>query len=142
MSIDIRSLQGKIKVNKKEIRKCAEFVLKAMDEDASELSLLFVDDSYIKKLNRKYRGVNSSTDVLAFPMREGKGFSRDSLILGDVVVSAETAKREAEKRNVSIQKEMRLYVVHGILHLLRYDDKNPGDRKRMKAKELELLEAM
>ncbi|NQV04742.1 MAG: rRNA maturation RNase YbeY, partial [Candidatus Omnitrophica bacterium] len=60
-------------------------------------------------------------------------------VLGDVVVSAETARREARKRKVPIQKEICLYLVHGILHLLGYDDKKSIDRKRMRAKEKELL---
>ena len=142
MRIDIMDLQKKVKIDKKKVTRCAEFVLKAMGEDNIELSLLFVNDSYIKKLNWKYRNVNSKTDVLAFSMREGEGLSRGSPILGDVVISTETAKREATKRKVSIQEEICLYLVHGILHLLGYDDRKPGDRKKMEAKEEELLEAM
>jgi len=141
MRIGITNLQSLVRIDKKKILKCARSVLKAMGEQDAELSLLFVNDSYIKRLNWKYRRVDSSTDVLAFSMREGEGLSKDSSILGDVVVSAETARREAGKRRTPASKEICLYVVHGILHLLGYDDEGPGDRKRMKAKESELLEA-
>jgi len=143
MKVDIRDLQDKVKLDKARIIKCATFVLNKMGEGPSELSLVFVTDLYIRKLNRRYRNVDSKTDVLAFPMRERSGFlSKESPILGDVVVSTETAKREAGKRKVPLQKEMNLYIVHGILHLLGYDDQTPSGRKKMKAKEKEFLEAV
>ena len=142
MRIDIQDLQDNVVLDKRDITKCAKFVLNKMGEASSELSLAFVSDLYIRKLNRRYRNIDSKTDVLAFSMREGWGFSKKSLILGDVVVSAETAKKEAKERKIPLYKEMRLYVVHGILHLLGYDDETPSDRKKMKAKEIELLEAM
>jgi len=142
MRVDIRDLQNEVKIDPKRVIKCAKSVLKGVGEDKAELSLLFVNDSYIRRLNRRYRRVNSKTDVLAFSMREGKGPSKHRPILGDVVISAETAKREAKKRKRTLHKEMTLYLVHGILHLLGYDDKNPCDRKMMRAKEKELLEAV
>ncbi len=139
MKVDIRDLQDKVRLSKSKILRCARVALKFMSEDSAELSLLFVDDFYIKRLNRKYRKVNSRTDVLAFAMREGQGLPKDSPILGDVVISAETAKREAKKRNIVFQGELDLYVVHGVLHLLGYDDESPRERKKMKAKEKEIL---
>ncbi|MFC1666243.1 rRNA maturation RNase YbeY [Candidatus Omnitrophota bacterium] len=142
MRVEIRDLQTKIKIDKKEIARCAKFVLRAMGEHNAELSLLFVKDYYIKELNRKYRKINSRTDVLVFAMREGQGILKDSPILGDVVISVETAKREAKKRKLSIHKETCLYLVHGILHLLGYDDIKKRDRQIMKSKEEELMRFM
>lgn len=142
MRIDIRDLQDKVKIDRRKITKCAEVVLKKMNEGRAELSLLFVNDSYIKRLNRKYRNVDSKTDVLAFPMREGYDFRENSLILGDVVISAETAKREARKRKIDVQKEILFYLVHGMLHLLGYKDEAPKDRKVMILKQSGLLGAM
>lgn len=142
MKVDIRDLQNKLKIDKKEITKCAKFILKKMGEGRAELSLLFVNDSHIKRLNQKYRNVDSKTDVLAFSMREGHGLPGDSPILGDVVISLETAKREARKRRISAQRELLLYLAHGILHLLGYKDETPADRKKMMSKQKELLEAM
>ena len=139
MVIDIRDLQDKIEVDEKEIKKCASAVLEAMDEKGSELSLLLVSDARMKVLNIKYRGKNSSTDVLAFSMRSGEGVSRQSPILGDVVISVETAAREAGKRKISLNREICLYVIHGILHLLGYDDESPAARKKMKIKQDELM---
>lgn len=141
MRIYITDLQNIVKLDKGKIKQRAEAILRELGENKTELSLLFVDDGYIKRLNRKYRGVNSSTDVLAFPMREGDGVSKNSPILGDVVVSAETAQRESSRTKRPIQEEIDLYLVHGILHLLGYNDTRPCERKEMMAKALELLGA-
>jgi len=137
MKIDIQNLQNIKKIDKNKIIKCAERVLKAMSEEDGELSLVLVNDMYIRNLNWKYRRMDSATDVLAFPMRDSRGLS--GAILGDVVISVETAKREARKRKKDIQEELDLYFVHGILHLLGYDDEKPRARKRMKEKEREIF---
>ncbi|MEK7868147.1 MAG: rRNA maturation RNase YbeY, partial [Candidatus Omnitrophota bacterium] len=82
----------------------------------------------------------SATDVLAFPMRDSRRLSGS--ILGDVVISVETAKREAKKRKKDFQEEFDLYFVHGILHLLGYDDEKPRARKKMKEKEREIIKLL
>lgn len=142
MVIDLQNLQGEIKVSEEKIKKCAEQALEALGEGKSELSLLLVNDAYIRRLNHKYRNVDSRTDVLAFSMREGEGLSKKSPILGDVVISVETAKREAEKRNKKLHEEICLYLIHGVLHLLGYDDSVTHERKKMEAKQKELLRLM
>jgi len=140
MKIGIQNLQSIEKIDKNKIIKCADHVLKAMAEDDVELSLVLVNDMYIRNLNWKYRRKDSATDVLAFPMRDSRGLSGP--VLGDVVISVETAKREAKKRKKDFQEEFDLYFVHGILHLLGYDDEKPRARKKMKAKEKELMESL
>jgi probable rRNA maturation factor len=137
MKIDIQNLQNIAKIDKNKILECADYVLKAMGEADAELSLVLVNDMYIRNLNWKYRRNDSATDVLAFPMRDSRGLSGS--VLGDVVISVETAKREAGKRKKDLQEEMDLYFVHGILHLLGYDDEKIRKRKKMKAKEQEIL---
>ncbi|MBI4680332.1 MAG: rRNA maturation RNase YbeY [Nitrospirae bacterium] len=102
----------------------------------AELSILFVNDLQIKELNHKYRGETVSTDVLAFPMDD----VQCPRLLGDVVISIETAKREADARGYELDRELALYLTHGILHLLGYDDIKSSDRKVMRRKERELLE--
>lgn len=140
MKIDIQNLQSIEKIDKDKIIECARHVLKAMAENDAELSLVLVNDMYIRNLNWKYRRKDSATDVLAFPMRDSRGLSGS--ILGDVVISVETAKREAKKRKKAVQEELDLYFVHGILHLLGYDDEKPRARKKMKSKEKELTESL
>lgn len=138
MKVDIQNLQSIAKINKDKIMECADLVLKAMGESKAELSLVLVNDMYIRNLNWKYRRKDSATDVLAFPMRDSRRLS--GVILGDVVISVETAAKEAKKRKKDIQDELDLYFVHGILHLLGYDDEKPRARKKMKDKERELME--
>src|SRR3989338_9611790 len=127
MKIDIQNLQNIAEIDKNKIIECADYVLKAMSEDDAELSLVFVNDMYIRNLNWKYRRIDSATDVLAFPMRDSRRLSGS--ILGDVVISVETAKREAKKRKKDFQEEFDLYFVHGILHLLGYDDEKIRKKK-------------
>ncbi|MCX5692846.1 MAG: rRNA maturation RNase YbeY [Candidatus Omnitrophica bacterium] len=140
MKIDIQNLQSVAKIDKNKVIECANYVLKAMGENDAELSLVLVNDTYIRNLNWKYRGNDSATDVLAFPMRDSRRLS--GVILGDVVISVETAKREAKKRKKDLQDELDLYFVHGILHLLGYDDEKIRKRKKMKQKEKELMESL
>ena len=74
-------------------------------------------------------------------MREGDGVSKESPILGDVVISTEAAYKEARKRKTLVENEIYLYIVHGILHLLGYDDEKSSDRKKMQRREKNLLES-
>jgi probable rRNA maturation factor len=140
MKIDIQNLQSVAKIDKNKIIECADHVLKAMGENDAELSLVLVNDMYISNLNWKYRQNASATDVLAFPMRDSRRLSGTTL--GDVVISVETAKREAAKRKKDLQEELDLYFVHGILHLLGYDDEKIRKRKKMKDKEKELMKSL
>ncbi|MDO8603352.1 MAG: rRNA maturation RNase YbeY [Candidatus Omnitrophota bacterium] len=138
MKLDIQNLQNIAKIDKSKIIECARRVLNALGESEAELSLVLVNDMYIRNLNWKYRRNDSATDVLAFPMRDSRGLS--GVVLGDVVISVETARKEAKKRKKDLQDELDLYFVHGILHLLGYDDEKPRARKKMKDKEKELME--
>jgi len=106
----------------------------------SELSILLVDDDEITHLNRQYLSRDHATNVLAFAMREGEDKHLHPDILGDVVISTETAQREAQQRGVSLDEEMALLLVHGILHLLGYDHEGaPEGGAVMAAKEQEIL---
>ena len=140
MKIDIQNLQSVEKIDKNKIIKCADCALNAMNDNSAELSLVLVNDRYIKSLNWKYRRNDSATDVLAFPMRDSRGLSGP--VLGDVVISIETTKREAKKRKKDFQDELDLYFVHGILHLFGYDDEKPRARKKMIEKEQEILKLL
>ncbi len=97
-----------------------------------ELSVLLATDRRVRSLNRKYRGVDRPTDVLSFL---GVG----GALLGDVVISMDTAAREAAARGGSVKDELRRYLAHGLLHLLGYDHHAPGPARRMAAAERRLL---
>ncbi|MFQ3550203.1 MAG: rRNA maturation RNase YbeY [Armatimonadota bacterium] len=88
-----------------------------------EVSILLCDDSYISELNYQYREVEGPTDVLSFSLIEGdENFDiEDEKLLGDIVISVETAQRQANEAGHSLEKEIDTLLVHGILHLLGYD---------------------
>jgi probable rRNA maturation factor len=111
-----------------------------MREEA-ECSVVVVDDATMTILNHTYRGVSAPTDVLAFPMAEGRfgGVSPD--LLGDVVISAETAERQARDTGCNVQDEMAQLLVHGILHLVGYDHGTTQERQRMWRKQRAILTA-
>jgi probable rRNA maturation factor len=99
-----------------------------------------VDDDEIAHLNLVYLSRDHPTNVLAFPMREGRDTHLHPGLLGDVVISTETAEREAQHRGVIVQEEMALLLVHGILHLLGYDHEGDPDKAAlMEAKEREIM---
>ena len=118
----------------------AERILSDLGCRESELSILLVDDDEMQRLNRAYLCRDRPTNVLAFAMREGKDPHLNPALLGDVVVSTETAQREALQRDVTLEEEMALLLVHGILHLLGYDHEDaPSAAAEMQAKEEEVL---
>jgi len=121
------------------VRADARTLLRALQEDRAELAVSLVDDAEIHRLNHDYRGKDRPTDVLAFAMREGERIAGDETVLGDVVISLETAARHAHRRRVSDADEVRALLIHGILHLLGYDhERSPAEARRMKAMERRL----
>ncbi len=104
------------------------------------ISVVFVSDPVIKKLNRRFLKKKYATDVLAFdysaeiPPRKGKG------VYGEVIISADRAAAQAKVYGTTLKHELTLYVVHGILHLLGFDDHAAKDIRRMRRKENELMQ--
>jgi rRNA maturation RNase YbeY len=121
----------------------ARRVLQALGETRSEVTVSLVDDPQIHRLNRIYRGADRATDVLAFAMREGVRSPGDDAVLGDVVISLETAARQARARGDTTAHEVRTLLVHGMLHLLGYDhERSARGARRMQAMERRLLGAL
>jgi probable rRNA maturation factor len=110
-----------------------------------EVSIIFVDDRIIKEMNLLYRGIDESTDVLSFSMREEVSdeypsvFLEEDNLLGDVVISLETAQRQSDEYGHSLDREIGFLTVHGILHLLGYDHINKEDAIIMRKKEEDIL---
>jgi probable rRNA maturation factor len=117
------------------LRARARTYLAAVGRDDAELSILLVTDRRIRVLNREWRGVDRATDVLSFPISEPPG---SGALLGDVVISLDTAARRARAEARSVGSELDRYLAHGLLHLLGYDHDEPGDAREMAAKEAEL----
>jgi len=93
----------------------------------AELSILLVNDAQIRELNRRYLQRDKPTNVLAFPMRKGEHASLHPHLLGDLVVSVETAQRQSGRFGLNPAQMMTLLIVHGILHLIGYD--HEGSKK-------------
>ena len=90
-------------------------------DSSAEVSLVFVDDQEIQILNKTYRQKDQPTDVLSFPLWDGEEEASGEILLGDIVISLETAQRQAEEYGHSLEREIAYLMVHGLLHLLGYD---------------------
>lgn len=110
----------------------------------AELSVMLADDPTIHALNRTYRATDAPTDVLSFAQSEGDAFAQPEGIaphLGDVMISVDTAKRQAEEFGQTLQDEVSHLLVHGVLHLLGYDHEEARDAEVMRAHEDAILGA-
>jgi len=108
--------------------------------EGHEVSIVLVDDEEITRLNRHYFLRNRPTNVISFPMAAGDPAAINPYLLGDVVVSADTAKRQARAVGGKVEEEVFFLLIHGILHLLGYDHEGlPAERRKMEAKERELF---
>lgn len=140
MEIGLRNGQRKVKTDVSWLRNWTERILFTLGLPEAELSILLVSDRRMKKLNWDYRRIPRSTDVLSFSMREGEFGALHPHLLGDVVISLETASKQALENGHSLEREIRHLVIHGILHLLGYDHEgSPEKRREMEALERELL---
>ena len=127
------------------IRRCCNAVLVNENfEGSAEISVRFVDDEIIHELNREYRHVDRSTDVLSFPLGENGVYDINhdtgAKILGDIVISMQHAVMQADLYGHSLQREIAFLTVHSMLHLLGYDHEAEGlERVRMREKEEAVL---
>lgn len=129
-------------VDEGRLRRAVEETLAAQGLDSAvELGLVISDDRVLRKLNRTFRGVDASTDVLAFGLRdEGFATPPDGLLhLGEVVISEPQAARQAWEQGHSLERELALLAIHGVLHLLGYDHEHPEKEQRMRAMEERVL---
>jgi len=109
----------------------------------AELSLLMVDDPQIEELNRTYLHREGPTNVIAFPMREGSFSDINPQLLGDVVISTDTAATEAHAMGITVDTRIHELLVHGILHLFGYDhEKDEQEARRMEEKSAEIMDLL
>jgi probable rRNA maturation factor len=106
-----------------------------------ELSIVIVDDPQIAELNARYLNRQGPTNVISFPMREGEFSDISPDLLGDVVISADTAQKEADDQETTLEKRFNELLIHGILHLFGYDhEKDETRASEMEEKSRALLE--
>ena len=139
----LQNRQRAVTVDRAWLGRTAEAVLSAARAGAAELSLVLVSDRRMRALNRRYRQKDRPTDVLAFPLREGRFSQFRGKLLGDVVISMPTAKRQAAALSHSLHDEVSRLLVHGVLHLLGYDhERSVRDASVMTRKEKTILRAI
>ena len=128
-----------------EILRAAEVVSKLYGVENSEVSITLTDDKNIHELNKKFRGIDRPTDVLSFALRESdepKILNAELETLGDIIISVERAKLQAEEYGHSFLREMIFLEVHGLLHLLGYDHIEENDRLEMEAEQKFIMEKL
>jgi len=141
MKIWIRNRQKPIPLDVKKIRRVVQKILAKLGLPEAELSLLLVDDKQIQELNLRFLGRDKPTNVLAFSMREGEYSSLHPHLLGDLVISIETAKRQSKQSGLNEMEMFILLLIHGVLHLLGYEHEgSKKDAREMTLKQKELFQ--
>jgi probable rRNA maturation factor len=138
--VSVLNRQNRVPVDRRKIGAAARRILKTLGYGGYELTVVLVDDREITRLNRQYFRRNRPTNVISFPMLEETPLSFRARVLGDVVISSETAEREAAEVGKKTEDEILFLLIHGILHLVGYDHEKAGaDRVEMETKEQELF---
>jgi len=140
MDITLKDLQKRVRLNSSQILTITKAILRHEHVNQATLSIVFVSHQRIRALNKKYLNRNHTTDVLAFDLRDNASLKgKSKVVIGDVIISMDAALKSINTYQTTLSQELALYVVHGILHLLGYDDHKSADVKRMRRKEQEIL---
>lgn len=123
----ISNRQNRLKVSEAKIQQKAQVILNALGSPESELSIVIVDDPLIAELNSAYLHRKGPTNVIAFPMQEGEFAGINPNLLGDVVISIDTAEKEGKMVGIRTEERFDELLVHGILHLFGYDHEGSED---------------
>lgn len=157
MELIIENIQDKIRFDENFtdlLNKAVEISLKSEGFVVpAEISILLVNDEQIREMNKEHRKIDKATDVLSFPMVdmfEGKiqsdrgdyDLDEELILLGDIVISLETAKRQADEYGHSFERELAFLVTHGVFHLLGYDHEEESQEKTMMEKQENVLGSM
>lgn len=157
MTVLIENLQDKIKVGEDMLELVKMAVNSSLElekfEMPSEIGIMFVDNERIKEINKEHRNIDKPTDVLSFPivdMYEGVinsdegdfDLDEEVLLLGDIIVSLEMVKSQAEEYGHSFERELAFLITHGVFHLLGYDHDSPEREEKMISKQYNVLEKL
>ncbi|GIW72726.1 MAG: hypothetical protein KatS3mg102_2268 [Planctomycetota bacterium] len=138
MPVRVEDRQSAVPVDIALLAGAAEATLRAEGAQDLEVSVVVLSDAELHALNRRHLGHDYPTDVISFPLRAPDD---PDPLLGEVCLSAERAREEAEARGLALGEELCRYVVHGCLHLLGWDDRDPRSRRRMHARQEAILRA-
>jgi len=143
MEVHLRNLQRRLTVDRDRIRLWAFLALESLDLQEAELGLLLVGDRRMRRLNRVHRGQDRPTNVLSFPIDPLPPGRNRPHLLGDVVISLETAQREAKEAGIALPAYLQILLVHGILHLIGLDhERSAREAQKMAGAERRLLRKM
>ncbi|HKA14944.1 MAG TPA: rRNA maturation RNase YbeY [Myxococcota bacterium] len=140
MTVRLHGRRGGL--DRRRLRQRAARVLRELDCTRAELSIALVDDETIADLNARYRGVARATDVLAFSLLDGAHAEHRGALLGDVVVSLDTAAVQARRARRTLDDEVLRLLIHGTLHLLGHDHERAAEARRMRAEERRVWKAL
>jgi probable rRNA maturation factor len=148
VSVYLRNATRKHRIGMRRIERALRVLLAAIGRPAATVSLSFVGDRAMRRLNREHRGKDRTTDVLSFPMYEPFKVPRrrsagdPELMLGDIIISIDVAARQAAAYDAGLDAEIERLLVHGVLHLLGHDHEEPTERRRMVREERKLAKAI
>ena len=138
--IEIINRQRKFKFDREVFQRFSESLVEKIEETKkNSFTVVFVSDRKMQKLNYDFRGKNSTTDVLSFPF-EPDEFETDENHLGDIIISTEQAERQSTENHLTIEREIKQLILHGVLHLCGYDHETDGGE--MNERELELRDKL
>ena len=137
MPVTLTNRVHRDRIDARVLRATAQSLLDAAGCPDATLSLSLVSDAEIRRLNRQFRGKDRATDVLSFPLHEP-----NANVLGDVVISVETARRQAAGYDATLEREIERLLIHGILHLLGHDHHRDDERVAMEREERRLAAAI
>ncbi len=146
--IYLRNATRKHRIAERRIVRSATALLSATGRPDATLSLSFVGDAAMRRINREHRAKDTTTDVLSFPFYEPFRVPKrptpgdPELLIGDIVISVDVAKRQAAAYDATLDEEIERLLVHGIAHLLGHDHEEPGERARMLREERRLAGAI
>ena len=130
-------------IDEKLVYKVANYALEYERVSNAVLNIIIVDNSYIHKINKEYRGVDRETDVISFALEDDDTFVKIPIrVLGDIYISIDKVKSQALEYGHSEKRELSFLTVHGILHLLGYDHMNINDEKVMFQKQEDILDKL
>jgi len=129
-------------IDARAVKRTAKKLLEAVNERQSALSISFVDDDEIREINRAHRGKDKPTDVLSFPLLEEGDAHLGERLLGDVVISVDSARRQAADYDASLEAEINRLLIHGVLHVMGHDHEEAAEREEMRAEERRLAQVI
>ena len=135
IEIEFADQQQTLSVDKRRLEQAARLILHDHGPETVHLSVAVVDDATIHELNRQFLQHDYPTDVLSFLLE-----NEAERMEGEVIVSADTARAQAERLGVRADDELLLYLIHGVLHLVGFDDRSPRRRERMRRAERQYME--